>query len=803
MKSPLHHSSLRFTAAALAACAAACAVALPTRPARTYDLTSVKWHVWLHPNSASLDGYVVNTVKPFKAGLKSLFFDCGKMTIGKVTVNGVKTTFRWDKSEMLYVDVPKKFQKVEDLRVLIAYSVKPSAGAYYIPGKRAYPATTPVFYTQGEAQDNHCWLPTYDFPNDKAMTEGWITVPSGWKVLSNGALKGVKHEGLQDEWHWKMNVPISTYLINFTAGPYDVGYEKLGKLSVQYWAPQGLLPWGKAAFGNTGRIIALYEKLTGFKYPFPKFAQAAVPDFMFGGMENASDVTQTISALFPPSAAPLENSSSLVAHELAHQWFGDTVTTKDWANAWLNEGFATFMPWFLVRKENGEGAYDIARYGAYQQALMVAGFQKRPVVYSDYDAPMDNFGGFIYAGGGARLAMLMQKLGEPLFWKGVHSYLEKEKFTPVDTPTFFKDMSAATGVNLDRFMKQWFYTAAVPTVNATVDGSTLKLTQTEPYFDISMPVWILHNGAWVKKSADLASGSGTISLEGLEGDPIVLDPHKSVLANEKPDWTYSDSQWLDVFKHAPTVTQSTMLGGRGFFGFGGGGNSGPSLTQDQWADLAKTIVDPSIQPMLVRKLDASNHDLLMTFVNGTNPFMKQAAINRLGTLYKADSVPADVTAALTDILGKDDNPVLRNDAYSALMRINPTEELAQQGWHTDSFRESMQTTALNWWAETKPDQARAYALQALYTGMKEPVRTTAIRILGRLGDQPGQKAVYNELVKVVQEGSFGAANAAMGALARIGNPDAIAIIEPFTHSDMIYTKRAAQSAVDRLKSDKS
>ncbi len=773
-------------------------LALQPRPARIYNLESVKWHVWLHPSTSSLDGYVINTVKPFKAGTKTLYFDCGKMKIGKVTINDIPVKYHWDPSEMLYVTVPKQFQKVMDLHVLISYNVRPTAGAYFIPASRAYPAHTSVFYTQGECQDNHCWLPTYDYPNDKALTEGWINVPAGWKALSNGALEDVKKEGLRETWHWKMNKPISTYLISFVAGRYDIGYEKLGNLSVQYWTPQGLLSWGKAAFGNTGRIIALYEKLTGFQYPWPKFAQSAVPDFMFGGMENASCVTQTISALFPPSAAPLEDSSGLVAHELAHQWFGDTVTTKDWANAWLNEGFATFMPWFLVRQEQGEDAFEVEKYSNFKLALLADQMQKRPVVYSDYSQPMDQFGLFIYQGGGSRLAMLMQKLGESAFWKGINYYLTKEEFKPVDTPTFFADMSKSTGVNLTPFMKYWFYGSDMPSVTAKVDGGKLVLTQKAPYADLPMPVWIWDNGAWVKKSFDLSSGSATFDLGSMANDPILLDPHKAELANETTDWTYTNDQWLTVFNNAPVVSQVAMLGGGNqFFG---GGNTGPNLSQDQWKQLLQTISAPQVQPLLINKLDKDSLSTLMTYVTGSDVKLQRDAINRISALYSSDA-PSDVLASLRSLIDTSSNPDIRNAAYDALMHMNGSEALANLGWHTDSFRENMETTALNWWADHSKSEARAYALQALYSGMMEPVRIAAINVLGRVGDAKGEHTAYDALIKVVQEGSFGATNAAMNALASLGDVKAIPYIKPLTHSDMLFIRRTAKSALSRLSSD--
>src|SRR5207248_8046617 len=148
-----------------------------------------------------------------------------------------------------------------------------------------------------------------------ATAEGNIVVPRGYFALSNGKLLDVEQRGNTDVFHWRQDQPVSTYLISFVAGPYERGHEQWDALPVDYYVPTGLGSWGEAAFGGTAEKVKLYSEVTGVRYPYAKFAQSAVGDFPFGGMENVTAVTQTIRALYPPKEVPLADAADLVLHE--------------------------------------------------------------------------------------------------------------------------------------------------------------------------------------------------------------------------------------------------------------------------------------------------------------------------------------------------------------------------------------------------------------------------------------------------------------------------------------------------------
>lgn len=768
------------TLALLAACVSA--FALPTRPPKTYDLLNVEWHVDLHFDSASFDGDVTNTIHPISPNLDKAVFDCGPCEIHSVTVDGHDAQYTHE-GDVLTVELSIPGQRAE--KVEIKYSAHPSAGIYFVPGRRAYPAHTDVAYTQGEMEDNRYWLPTYDFPDNKATSEGFITVPKGYKALSNGRLVGTKEDGDKVIWHWKMEEPTSTYLISLVAGPYDVGHDHWGRMDVSYWAPEGLLEWGKAAFGGTDKIIDFYSKITGFRYPWAKFAQAAVPDFMFGGMENASAVTQTISALHPPTSEPIENSEGLVAHELAHQWFGDTVTCADWSHAWLNEGFATFMPNFWARAAHGEDAFELGRYSAYQGGLQAHDFQHRAVVSTDYELPIDNFGPFIYAGGASRLFMLMDKLGEKAFWKGVHEYLETYKFQPVTTDDFFDAMSKSSGVDLKHFEQEWLYTPAAPHVTASIADGKLVLDQTTPTFELDPWVWVLRGDRWTKTQVHMTSEHTVFDLGDLNGAAILVDPAGAVMMRLTTPFDYTPEQVQRIFRTAPVVTRQKFLGRVG------------RLDQKVIVELLRGEHTPQIRAGLIRELGKESEPTLLELAKSKDARDRQDALERLAT-FDQDGTDTMIEPLLVDEMTKDSNDDIRNTAFRIQIGKDKSGRLADVGWQTDSFRDAWRLSALNWWDDNAPDKARDMALEALDRNMDEPVRSSAIGLLGRLKDKPGEHVVYDHLIAVLQEGSFGATRTCLNALATYGNKDAIKDMEPLTHSSLHFMRRAALGAIARL-----
>ena len=216
-----------------------------------------------------------------------------------------------------------------------------------------------------QAEDTHHWLPCYDYPNERATSEMIITVEKPLFVVSNGALLETrKNAGDTTTYHWKMDVPHVSYLISLAVGDFSVYHDKVGDLPLDYYVARDVDEATARRFmGKTPQMIRFFGESTGQPYPYVKYAQTCLPEFG-GGMENISATSMTDSALRDEIAALEGDADGLVAHELAHQWFGDLLTCKDWSHIWLNEGFASYFDPLFTEHDRGEDAFRLEMDGA-------------------------------------------------------------------------------------------------------------------------------------------------------------------------------------------------------------------------------------------------------------------------------------------------------------------------------------------------------------------------------------------------------------------------------------------------------
>jgi len=752
------------------------AAAAPPRPERTYDLEDVNWRVRILPETYRIEGTVVNTVRVFDDA-KTLRFDCQKLTINEVTVDGRAQGFSTDGSSVI-VRMGRPVVKGHAAKVLIRYHGQPEAGVYFIDAAHASPAKTPMVYTQGEMEDNRNWLPTYDYPDDKATSSGTLEVPKGWKTLSNGRLVSQESKGDFDVFHWKMDQPHSTYLISFVAGPFSETFSSGARVPVSAFVPKGLEDWGDVAFGGTAENVSFYEKLTGVNYPWAKYSQAAVSDFMFGGMENVTCTTQTIETLHPKSLDGVRSSRELVAHELAHQWFGDLITAQDWSHIWVNEGWATFLPPFFTREKAGQDAYDLERLDILAGSLDAIRGAGRSMVWSGYTDPIDAFDGNAYSGGAARMFMLMHQVGEAAFWKATAKYLDEYRFKNVTTEDFFRSFSASLGINLDSFRKQWFYISGAPKLTLAKEGSQWVVRQGEPAFDLTLETLEWKDGKAIVVSQPI---SGPRTVLASTADAVVLDPGAWLMTDIQYDVNYPVERWLALYAASPNVAGKARLT-REFFN---------RLTPDQEANMFANERSKALREKLVGLL--RNSAVVLDAANSPDDALRLAAVNRLDQL----PLTPQAVARLRD-MAKTDNDDIALAATRALVHSSKAPELLDSAWNRDSFQDGFRRFALTTWQGTSPDRARTLALSVLATPQSEQLRVDAIGVLGQLKDKPGEKVVLEALKAVLAEHTFGARSAAIRALGQYGSKASIDLIRPFEKHPLSFFRGAAREALGVL-----
>ena len=320
-------------------------------------------------------------------------------------------------------------------------------------------------WTQGQDEDAHYWFPCIDYPNAKATTEVKATVPAGYFVLSNGALvKTTSNASKKTKtYHWKMDIPHVTYLVSCVAGKFTGHTDDVDGTPVSYYVQPGREADGARSFGKTPKMLRFFGERLNHKYPYAKYAQIAVSDFIFGGMENTTATTQTDTTLHDERAHLDFSSDPLVAHELAHQWFGDLLTCKDWSHAWLNEGFATYFEALFREFDRGAdefGYYRVALQDAYKREDR--DHYRRSIVTNVYVEPVDLFDRHLYEKGACVLHMIRTQLGDDLWWKAIARYVADNAMRNVETVDLARAIEDVSGLNFAPFFDQWVLHAGHP-----------------------------------------------------------------------------------------------------------------------------------------------------------------------------------------------------------------------------------------------------------------------------------------------------------------------------------------------------
>ena len=351
--------------------------------------------------------------------------------------------------------------------VTVTYRAQPREGLYFRTPAQGYKPGDTHLFTQGEEIEARNWYPCLDAPNVLFTSEIICHVPVGMTVISNGRLVSERPDaaGGLVAFHWSQEQPHANYLITLVAGYFKKLEAKHGGLPLTFYTPPSEIEEAETTFRDTPDMVAFFEQEIGVPYPWAKYAQVCVSDFVAEGMENTSATTLTDGALFTQDTENLRDSIGLVAHELAHQWFGDLVTCKDWGHAWLNEGFATYYAALYAEHKFGR---DQLLYELYQRAREItSGSDETPIVRRNYEHPRDMFNYLAYPKAAWVLHMLRAQLGPDLYRRCVRTYLERHRHQNVVTEDLRSVIEELSGRSYDQFFDQWFYHGHFPELEVT------------------------------------------------------------------------------------------------------------------------------------------------------------------------------------------------------------------------------------------------------------------------------------------------------------------------------------------------
>ncbi|UCE40378.1 MAG: HEAT repeat domain-containing protein, partial [Candidatus Aminicenantes bacterium] len=356
----------------------------------------------------------------------------------------------------------------------------------------------------------HHWFPCYDYPNDKVTNEIIATVKKGNKVCANGRLLNITENNAEGTvtYHWSQELPHSTYLIFLAAAPYVVIRDSYGTLPINYWVYPQHEQDALRSYENTPKMMEFFNRIYGYEYPWVKYDQVSCP--LGGGAESTSATAMTHRIIHDERAEQDFSSIGIVSHELAHQWWGDLITMRTWAHAWMNEGFGTYSDYLYFRYERGEeeGAINLeGKKNGYLRETKTR--YLRPIVIDHYNWPGDIFDAHSYRKGACVLHMLRFMVGDKPFFRILKHFLHTHAFDVVDTHDFMNSVKAVTGQNLDWFFEQWIFKPGHPVFDIShswdENTHTIKLSvdqiqdtnQRIPVF--KTPVII---GIWTKKGKE-------------------------------------------------------------------------------------------------------------------------------------------------------------------------------------------------------------------------------------------------------------------------------------------------------------
>lgn len=450
-----------------------------------FDLIHTKLEVSFDYSKQHLFGKATLKLKPHFYPQNTLTLDAKQFDIHEVSVinkDGSFTNLAYTYDSLqLQITLDKEYTRHDELTVYIRYTAKPEErktsgsaaitsdkGLYFINPLGEDSSKPTQIWTQGETESSSCWFPTIDKPNQKTTQEIYITHDKKYVSLSNGILVSSKDnaDGTVTD-YWRMNLPHAPYLFMITVGEFEIVKANWRDVPVTYYVEKEYAPYAKQIFGNTPEMMEFFSQKLGFDYPWPKYAQVVVRDYVSGAMENTSATLHGEFLQRNPRERLDETFEDIISHELFHQWFGDLVTCESWSNIPLNESFATYGEYLWNEYKYGKEYADYKQYDNYEKYMEESNVKNVDLIRFYYNNREDMFDRHSYEKGGLLLHYLRNIVGDEAFFKSLELYLKTHQFKTVEIHQLRLAFEAVTGKDLNWFFNQWFLNRGHPELTIT------------------------------------------------------------------------------------------------------------------------------------------------------------------------------------------------------------------------------------------------------------------------------------------------------------------------------------------------
>ncbi|MEM8642118.1 MAG: M1 family metallopeptidase [Cyanobacteria bacterium P01_G01_bin.54] len=795
-------------------------------PDRPGQVQHVALDLVLDIPNRSFRGTCAITIAPIQAGLQHLTLDAVDLTITQVMREDVAQPFEYG-GEQLQVMLLQP-TTTDPFTITIHYAVEqPQRGLYFVGPDDDYPDKPTQVWTQGEDEDSRYWFPCFDYPGQLATSEIRVRVPQPLIAISNGELIAKDTIDSDTLFHWKQTHIHPTYLMTLAVGDFAEVQDEWNGIPATYYVEKGQEQQARLSMGKTPQMMAFLSEKYGYPYAYPKYAQVCVADFIFGGMENTSTTLLTDRCLLDERATlDNERTESLVVHELAHQWFGDLVVIKHWSHAWIKEGAASYSEVIWTEQEYGPeaGAYYLLRE-ARSYLNEDRSRYRRPMVTNIYREAIELYDRHIYEKGACVYHMIRGILGDELFDKAIHRFVNDHAHQTVETIDLLRSIDAATGRNLAFLFDQYVFRGGHPDfkVGYSWDSDnklakvTVKQTQADldakeserGLFDLTLPLgfgFVQDETPTIQDFHVRLNQPEQTFYFPLSAKPqfVSFDRGNFFLKTVKLD--YPLSALKNQLRYDPDpisrIYAAIALGKKG--------------NLEAVKDLSDALVSDrfwGVRLEVAKQLGKIKLDqaiaALQTGLQDKEARVRRAVIESLGQsktetaygLVKAVAEQGDASyyteAAALRNLGSIVTGVLQ-DKQPEVIALYEQVLQTRAGWN-----EVVRGGAIAGLSRLKTSP-QAVALLSQYTqlGTPQPLRLLAIRSLGAVstGQTPDQvERIAQQLEAIASESFFLTQMAATGALGQMQTPEAIAILNRLADQTPDgRVRRAAEEAAKRV-----
>lgn len=470
---------------------------------RLNDLLHTKLEVSFDWDSTYLYGKAHLQFRPYFYPTDSLILDAKGFQIKEVSLldslNRKKSIVYSYDSLQLIIKLDKIYNRTDTYSIFIDYIAMPNKldkggssaissdiGLYFINPDGSDPTKPRQIWTQGETEASSCWFPTIDSPNERMTQEIFITVDTSFITLSNGSLmfQTENGDGSRTD-YWKQKLPDAPYLTMMAIGEFAKVEDQWKNIPVNYFVEWEYKDIAKKIYPNTVEMIEFFSNQLGVDYPWEKYDQIVVRDYVSGAMENTSAVIYG-DFIQGDERYLIENSGEdIVAHELYHHWFGNLVTTESWSNLPLNESFATYGEYLWNEHKYGKDQADYGLQNDLDAYLQEAEIEEKRLIRYYYDHRMEMFDRHSYQKGGRVLHMLRNYVGDEAFFLSLNKYLKDNAYTSVEIHNLRLAFEEVVGEDLNWFFNQWFLEKGHPVLktsweyNASAGKVVLNLKQVQ------------------------------------------------------------------------------------------------------------------------------------------------------------------------------------------------------------------------------------------------------------------------------------------------------------------------------------